>query len=237
MLGILYGIGVGPGDPELLTLKAVKTLNEVDLLFAASSTKNDYSVALNVVRDHLPPATPVEFLDFPMTFDAGQLEQAWRRNFRKVAAALKEGKKAGFITIGDPMTFSTFIYLMREVRAQLPQAEIRIIPGITSFQAAAACAAVPLAEGEETMTIASAAKGGALLKEVIRYSDNVVLMKTYRHLQDVLASIKELGYEDNCYLVSRCGLDGESIERDFSGMKKIEPSYLSLMIVKKNNRK
>lgn len=234
MLGTLYGIGVGPGDPELLTLKAVKALRGVGHVFAAASTKNDYSLARDIVRDHLSADTPLDYLAFPMTFDPEHLEDAWLANCEKVVEILRQGKDVAFLTLGDPLTFSTFIYLMRKIRCCLPEVAITVVPGVTSFQAAAACAVLPLAEGEEVMTIISGAKGAGRLKEVIEVSDSVVLMKTYRQLPQILEQLEDLGLQGNCCFISRCGLEGEVIEHDFQRLAQLaQPHYLSLMIVKK----
>jgi precorrin-2/cobalt-factor-2 C20-methyltransferase len=233
MLGTFYGIGVGPGDPELLTVKAVKILGQVDHIFAASSSSNDYSVACDIVRKHLRPDTPVDYLAFPMTFDRDHLENAWQANCEKVADVLSRGKNAAFLTLGDPMTFSTYIYLVRKVRRRFPDVPVKTIPGITSFQAAAACANVPLAEGEESITVISGAKGGDRLKEVIDVSDNVVLMKVYKQFPQILEQLRTLDLQDRCCLISRCGLEGEVVERDFERFAQHQPHYLSLMIIKK----
>jgi len=233
MLGTFYGIGVGPGDPELLTLKAVRVLNQVDHVFAAASSKNDYSLALDIARCHLRPATPVDCLNFPMTFEPEHLETAWQANCETVRDLLVAGKDVAFLTLGDPMTFSTFNYLLRKVRRQLPRARVQVIPGITSFQAAAACATIPLAEGEETITVISGAKGGERLREVIAVSDNVVLMKAYKQFPQILSHIEALGLEHKCCFISRCGLEGEVVETNFGRMSAMNPHYLSLMILKK----
>lgn len=233
MIGTLYGIGVGPGDPELLTLKAVRVLGQVGHIFAASSSKNDYSLACDIVRHHLQPGTPVEYLAFPMTFNRDRLEGAWQANCERVVEVLGQGIHAAFLTLGDPLTFSTFIYLVRKVRGHFPRVTVETIPGITSFQAAAARANVPLAEGEESVTLISGAKGSDRLKEVIAVSDNVVLMKVYKQFPQILASIKELDLEDRCCFISRCGLEGEYLERDVARLTDHQPHYLSLMIIKK----
>lgn len=234
MLGILYGIGVGPGDPDLLTLKAVKVLKRVGHVFAAASSKNDYSLAHDIVREHIPAATPVDQLAFPMTFNSDKLEDAWQANCEQVVEVLRQGKDVAFLTLGDPLTFSTFIYLMRKVRSRIPGARVSVVPGITSFQAAAACAGEPLAEGEEIVSIISGAKGGERLKEVISLSDSVVLMKAYKYLPEILAGVEEAGLQDSCCFISRCGLDGEVIERDFDKLLQMDrPNYLSLMLIKR----
>jgi precorrin-2/cobalt-factor-2 C20-methyltransferase len=234
MLGTLFGIGVGPGDPELLTLKAARVLGRVEHIFAAASTKNDYSLARDIVSQYIRPDIPVDYLAFPMTFDRDRMENAWQANCETVIEVLGRGKDVAFLTLGDPLTFSTYIYLVRKIRSRLPEAGIDTIPGITSFQAAAACANVPLAEGEESFTVISGAKGGERLKEVIAVSDNVVLLKTYKQLPRILAQIEELGLQKSCFFVSRCGLTGQVVEHDFRKMSALStPNYLSLMIIKK----
>ncbi len=235
MLGTLYGIGVGPGDPELLTLKAVRVLKQVSHVFAASSSNNDYSLAQSIIAEHLPPGIPVDHLAFPMTFSQERLEDAWQVNCEKLVEILGQGKDVAFLTLGDPLTFSTFIYIMRKVKKRIPEVEVSVVPGITSFQAAAACANVPLAEGEEAITIVSGAKGGRRLKGAVEFSENVVLMKTYKHFPQILSQIKEEGLEEHCCFVSRCGLEGQIVEKDFNKLTDMEqPNYLSLMIIKKN---
>lgn len=235
MLGTLYGIGVGPGDPDLLTLKAVKVLQEVSHVFAASSSGKDYSLARMIVEDHLPPGVPIDHLAFPMTYNAERLEDAWRANCEQIVDILRQGRNVAFLTLGDPLTFSTFIYIMRKIRRRLSGVHITVVPGITSFQAAAACANEPLAEGEEAITILSGAKGGNRLRDAMGVAENVVLMKTYKRFPQILSQIREEGLEDHCCFVSRCGLEGEIVERDFQKLEDMEqPHYLSLMIIKKN---
>lgn len=233
MLGTFYGIGVGPGDPELLTLKAVRALKKVRHVFAAASSKNDYSLALEIARQHVPADTPVSLLDFPMTFDKARLEEAWHANCLTVVEKLQAGWDVAFVTLGDPMTFSTFIYLLRKVRSRLPQVPVVTVPGITAYQAAAACAGVPLAEAEETFTVISGAKGGEALPQVLPFSDNVVLMKTYKKFPEILDRIRAMGLADRCCFVSRCGLEGQTVERDFEKLAQLIPHYLSLLILKK----
>ncbi len=233
MLGTFYGIGVGPGDPELITLKAIRVLGEVQHIFAAASSSNDYSVACDIARQYLIPGTPLDYLAFPMTFNRDRLENAWQTNCEKVAEVLSQGKHAAFLTLGDPSTFSTYIYLARKIRKRFPEITISTVPGVTSFQAAAACANVPLAEGEESITVISGAKGGDRLQDVIKVSDNVVLMKVYKQFPQILENIRALNLQDRCCLISRCGLEGQYVERDFARLSQHQPHYLSLMLIKK----
>ena len=233
--GTLYGIGVGPGDPELVTLKAVKVLHQVPYIFAASSTKNDYSVALNIVRCHLNGAG-IEYLPFPMSKDPLVLQAAWEANARRVLEVLDAGSDAGFVTLGDPLTYSTFGYLLKTLKQLRPEVPIVTIPGITSYSAAAALTHIPLTEGEESFYLVSGALGADKLKEVIDRSDNVVMLKTYRHFDAIYQALEERGLLDCTTCISRCGLEGETVVENLRDLKGRELPYLSMIIIKKQGR-
>jgi precorrin-2/cobalt-factor-2 C20-methyltransferase len=106
--GTLYGIGVGPGDPDLIPLKAVKILNRVPVIFAAASSKNDYSQAVAIAKPHLPADVRVRLLHFPMTKSLAEKEAAWQANARIIIAELEKGLDAAFLTLGDSMTYATY---------------------------------------------------------------------------------------------------------------------------------
>jgi precorrin-2/cobalt-factor-2 C20-methyltransferase len=230
--GILYGIGVGPGDPELLTLKAWRVLQHVPQIFASCSTKNDYSLALNIVRSHLNGAR-VENLPFPMSRDPEVLQQAWEENARRVLEVLAKGTDAAFVTLGDPLTYSTFGYLLKTIKRLAPQVQVVTIPGITSYNAAAALTDTPLTEGEESCYLVSGALGAARLREVVEKSDNIVLLKTYRHFDDIYQALEELNLLDRAVCISRCGLEGETVVSDLRRLKGQKLPYLSMIIIKK----
>ena len=230
--GTLYGIGVGPGDPELITLKALKVLEKRPHIFAATSSKNTYSLALDIIHSHLNGA-PVEQLPFPMTRDQKVLEEAWEKCARRVLEVLDEGRDAVFITLGDPLTFSTFGYLLKTIKGLDPKVKVVTIPGITSYHAAAARTQTPLGEGEESFLVVSGAMGAAKLREAVDKTDTVVLLKTYRHADDILTALEELGLTDRAVLVSRCGLDDETVVQDVASLKGRPLPYLSMIIVRK----
>jgi precorrin-2/cobalt-factor-2 C20-methyltransferase len=232
--GTLYGIGVGPGDPELITLKAIKILRQVDVVFAAASTKNSYSLAMEIVAPHLKNGAPVVRLGFPMTRDKNTLNTAWKENAHKVVTLLKEGRDAAMITLGDPMTYSTFGYVMHTIKEGYPDIRIRIVPGITSYHAAAAAAGQVLAEAEESFTVISGALGAQKLKEVIDHTDNVVILKVYKNYKEIIDTLNHLDLAAGSVLISRCGLDGEEVIRDLKEGLDIAPSYLSLLLIRKN---
>ncbi len=232
--GTLYGIGVGPGDSELITLKAVKILRQVDVVFAAASTKNSHSLAVKIAFPHLKEGVPVVRLGFPMTRDKNTLTTAWQENARKVMDTLKEGKDAAMITLGDPMTYSTFGYVMRIIREKAPEIPIKIIPGITSYHAAAAAAGQVLAEAEESFTVISGALGAKKLKEIIAHTDNVVILKVYKNYKEIIDTLNHLDLAAGSVLISRCGLDGEEVILDLKDRLDIAPPYLSLLLTRKS---
>lgn len=233
--GTLYGIGVGPGDPELITLKALRVLQRVPHIFASCSTKNNYSLALNIVRSHLNGAG-LEHLPFPMTRDLRVLKEAWEKNARRVLEVLAQGSDAAFVTLGDPLTYSTYGYLLKTVKRLCPQVRIITIPGITSYNAAAALTHIPLTEGEESFYLVSGAQGAAKLREVIDTADNIVLLKTYRHFDDIYEALEELGLLDRATCISLCGLKGETVVEDLRALKGRRLPYLSMIIIKKKGK-
>lgn len=232
-LGVLYGVGVGPGDPDLLTLKALGILRTVPKIFAACSSKNDYSIAENIIRKHVPERQ-IEKLPFPMSNNKAELLAAWKQNSERVLDTLRDGIDCAFVTLGDPLTYSTFSYLFKTIKKTAPDVQVKSIPGITSFQAAASAANIPLSEGEETLVVVSGAKGGLKLEEVIKTADNVVMLKTYRQFDDIYETLENLDMLSNATFLCRLGTEEENIVRDITQLKNSSTPYLSLIIVKKN---
>jgi precorrin-2/cobalt-factor-2 C20-methyltransferase len=231
--GTLYGIGVGPGDPDLITLKAVKILQRVSFVFAAASSRNSHSLAERTVAPHLRKDTPVVRLDFPMTKDQTELARAWEENAHTIRKVLERGSDAALITLGDPMTYSTFGYIMRTMNAMDPPLPIRIIPGITSIQAASAATGWVLAEGEESFTVVSGAMGPERLRAVIEHTDTVVIIKVYRRYREIMSALKELDLTGRSVLVSHCGLADEKIVWEPVDRMNGMPPYLSLLLIRK----
>lgn len=229
---VLYAVGVGPGDPDLITLKAVKALNSAAVVFAAASTKNDYSLALSIAAPHMRPDTPVERLGFPMTKDAAVLEAAWQANADAVLEALDQGRDAAFITLGDPMTYSTFLYLWRTMRAKRPDVRVEIVPGVSSVQASAAAAGIGLVESGENLAILSGVDDTGRLRKALEACDSAVILKAYRSYPKLLELLRSMGLADKAVLVSRCGLDGQAIQRGLTDCDG-HPPYFSLILVKK----
>jgi precorrin-2/cobalt-factor-2 C20-methyltransferase len=229
--GTLYGIGVGPGDPDLITLKAVKTLQKVDVVLAAASTKNEASLALFIARPHLRPEAEVKRLNFPMTRDQAVLDHAWRENADIVADILHAGKSAAFLTLGDPLTYSTFGYLLRTL-GLLAEIPVEVIPGITSYQAAAALTGRVLVESDENLAVVSGVAGETELTRVLENAQCAVILKAYKNMPTIRRVLERLGLCDSCVFVTRLGLKGEEIITNLSDVPD-KPSYFSLILMRR----
>ncbi len=231
--GTLYGIGVGPGDPDLIPVKAVKILGNADIIFAAASTKNQYSRAVEIARPHIPPAVRIKMLSFPMTRDPQIRHRAWKENTQIILEALRQGLDAVFLTLGDCLTYATYGYILREMSRMAPEINIVTIPGITSYQAAAARVNLPLVEDEQSLLIVSGAQGGNNLRQACRLAENVVIMKAYRNTGDIVAALSETGMVANSVAVSNLGMKDEKVIPDIDRLADRKPSYWTLVIAKK----
>ncbi|MFP4532590.1 MAG: precorrin-2 C(20)-methyltransferase [Desulfobacterales bacterium] len=230
--GTLYGIGVGPGDPDLITVKAVEALKKVDVIYTASSTKNQHSLAVQIAMPHIPENTSLERLAFPMSRDRKILEAAWQANAQTVVSQLTKGKDAAFLTLGDCLTYSTYGYLARHVEQLLPEAKMVAVPGITSYQAAASRLNRPLVEGEESLLVMSGVKGGGKFRKLAENLESVVFLKAYKNITDITEALSENGWKKGSIGVVSCGLPEERIIKDINDFKTARPDYWTLVLAK-----
>lgn len=228
--GIFYGVGVGPGDPDLLTLAAIKALASVDMVFAPASVKNDFSLALDIVRPHLCNGVKVQRLDFPMTRDKKVRQAARLRNARTVLACMNSGSNAAFITLGDPLIYSTFGHLLRGMQALQPGVKAIIIPGVTSFQAVSARLGEVLVEGDECLVMATGNTDESKLESLLKNADAAVVLKPARRLPEVKRMLEKLGLARQARLIVKCGLPEEQVVSDLD-LVSGPLSYFSLLHV------
>jgi precorrin-2/cobalt-factor-2 C20-methyltransferase len=225
---------VGPGDPELLTLKAVNILKQVDVVFAAASSKNSYSIALDIAGPHIPQGTEVRRLAFPMTQDRTAKEHCWRQHAETLIAEMDQGRDVAFITLGDSMTYSTYGYVLKYVRRLRPELPVVTVPGITSYQGAAAAINTPLVEGEQSLVLLSGANGGDRLRLFGDAPDNVVLLKAYKNINDICAALKETRLLENSVGVANCTLPDQKVITDKEELCRRKPGYWTLIIAKRD---
>lgn len=223
--GILYGVGVGPGDPELLTVKAVRILREADVI-AAPRTGGGGQAALEIAADYIR-GKPILDCSTPMSRDRTAALAAYADAAQRIAALLEEGKTVAFLTLGDPTVYSTYFYIHRLVEER--GYEARLIPGVPSFCAAAARLDMALCEGKERLLIVPA--GYEDLEGSLDVKANKVLMKAGRSIAGLQELLRRRGELDRAALVANCGMEGEQVYPCFSEMT--EPTgYFSLVVVK-----
>ncbi|MDA8308712.1 MAG: precorrin-2 C(20)-methyltransferase [Deltaproteobacteria bacterium] len=231
--GILYGIGVGPGDPYLMTVKGARVLERCRHVFVPKARSENGSIALAIAGRYLGAGCQVHELVFPMSDDRGELSLRWTEAARSVAGVLGTGEDACFLTLGDPFLYSTYIYLVRSLREQLPGVEAITVPGITAFSAAAAMAEFPVGEGRERVVIVPASDNLDTVGEALAGGGTVILMKVGKRLAAVLDLIEKAGFLDRAVYVSRAGLDGQQVATDLRKLRqeRMEADYLSILLV------
>ena len=225
--GKLIGVGVGPGDPELLTVKGIKKLKSVPVICAPKSSKEKPSLALSIVQNILKERKDDYAIFeplFPMIEDKIELEIHWTDAAQLIMDELEKGRDVSFITLGDPSIYSTFSYIANIIKDEGYLVEM--IPGITSFTSCAASAGITLGEKDEIVIVVP--KVDQRLKEILEHADTAVIMKTSRH-SDVLEDIINEDSRDKTLIsVQNCGMDDEEYLTGFAKKGK----YLSTTIVK-----
>ena len=228
MNGKLYGIGVGPGDPELLTVKAIKTIEKCRVIAVPEPTEGDRT-AFSIVEKYLVGKELFE-CRFEMTHDMEKRKKARQIVAETIVKYLEKGKDVGFITLGDPTTYSTYMYIHSLVKEGGYEREI--VPGITSFAAAAAAHGISLCEGGETLTLIPASHA-ADLDELLARPGNKVIMKSGRKLETVLSKLKELGYGSSTKIAYRAAMADQRLFGSIEDFEKSpESGYFTLAIVK-----
>jgi precorrin-2/cobalt-factor-2 C20-methyltransferase len=232
--GSFYGVGVGPGDPELLTIKAQKTLQKVAVISFTQLDDGKESYALSVVRGVLEAAKP-EFLaiTIPSDDETPVSPQTWTDAAAEIAGHLSQGKDVAFITEGDPMLYSEFFQVLGSVKSVVPDLEFEIIPGVSSVMAAAASSGMPLVTHGQRLTILPKVYGIDDLREAITNSDTTVLMEVDRDLLQALANLEKLGLTGKATYVRQASTSRENVVEDISKLEAEDLDYFSLLIIRR----
>ena len=222
--GKLYGLGVGPGDPELLTLKAVRLMKQADII-AVPDKGTGEKTALQIVHAYIQ-GKELLYCPTPMIRDRERLEQCYESIAQRIAALLDHGKTVCFITLGDPTIYSTYIYVHKKIAARGYDAEL--VPGVPSFCAVAARLGQSLCEGSERLLIVPASRD---LQDSMDISANKIFMKAGSGILELQDRLRASGQLEQASLVENCGMKNEHVWQHFSDMT--EPSgYFSVVVVK-----
>lgn len=223
--GKLYGVGIGPGDKELITLKAVNILKNADVI-ALPDSLSGKNRAYEIVKEYIQGKETI-YLPMPMTKDKEHLKASHESGAELIIRYLDKGKNTAFATLGDPSVYSTYMYVHRIVESK--GYTVEMVPGVTSFCASAARLNMSLCDGDEPLIIIPANYKDN--KGLLQLYGNKVLMKSGKKIAKVKKEIDECGLTSKTYMVENCGMEEEKIYNDFSKISD-ESSYFSLIIVK-----
>lgn len=223
--GKLFGVGVGPGDKELVTLKALRALKEADII-AVPLMKSGEKTAYNIISEYVEGKETMEFL-MPMSKNFDELNKNYRKIASKIAEKLNKGKNIAFITLGDPTVYSTYMQINEIINKKGYETEI--IPGITSFCAAAARLNMPLCERDEPLIILPASYKE--VREGLKLRGNKVLMKASRSILEVRDILREENLINKSSMVECCTMANEKIYKNLNDLNE-KSSYFSIIIVK-----
>jgi len=233
-------VGCGPGDPELLTLKAVKAIKNADLLVCPTSKEGKPSIALGIVSSIIneSPKPEVINLVFPMVKDKQTLEKTWQNNAEILSQKILSGKNVVYLTVGDPYLYSTWIYLHREIQTKHPEIKVTVIPGIVSIFTFASKVGISIAEGAEKVTIIPSCYDLSKVKDLAKNSDTMIFLKDGRYFDQVIELLKEAGFSDDSIFAIGQDLDTEhEIVRKLTlgevTKETMTSKYFSIMVVKR----
>jgi precorrin-2/cobalt-factor-2 C20-methyltransferase len=233
-------VGCGPGDPDLLTIKAANLLENADVIFAPTAREGKPSIALSIVQKYLNTTVETVDLIFPMVKDREHTRQYWRKNADRIVAAAKTGKKVIYLTVGDPSLYSTWIYIQREITSRYPEIHLKIVPGIPSVFAFAAQAKISLVEGDETLGIIPACYDLEKVKRAANSCDTLVFLKNGKYFGEVINMLGDAGFSDESMIAMAQDVSvGEEVlkRNSLKGLREnreMTEKYFSLLVAKRN---
>ena len=236
----LYCIGCGPGDPDLLTLKAINIIKNADIIYTPTAREGKPSVALSIVEGFLNKDTEIQQLVFPMIKDFNKLKENWKDNTKEITNSIRNGKRAIYLTVGDPSLYSTWIYIYREITNAHKDIEVEVIPGITSIFSFSAEIKTPIGEGEEIIGIIPACYNLDRLKTAAQCCDTLIFLKDGRYFNSVLKILMESGFpgESDIFIAQDVSTNSEALQKKKLSELLRNPNenndkYFSIMIAKK----
>ena len=231
-LGRFYGVGVGPGDPELLTVRAQRLLQQMGVICFTELDNGAPSFALGVVRTLVPNEAELLPITIPSD-DSPVSHETWHIAAERIAAKLREGRDVAFITEGDPMLYSEYPHLIEHLQSQMGELHAEIVPGVPSVMAAAASSGIPLVSQGQRLAILPAVYGIDDLRHAITSFDTIVLMETDQNLMRALANLEGLGLTGHAIYVRQASTPSERVIHDITKVTAEDLDYFSLLIIKR----
>ena len=230
--GKLYAIGTGPGASDLITVRAARLLDKLDILYAPAGRKGGDSLALSIVREYIGKHVLIKERHFPMTNDADEKQQAWDEVAREIENDVNHGKDVGFITLGDSMLFSTWVFLLERLTHKI---DIDIVPGITSFSCIASQAHFPLCMEQQSLAVMSCTADIEVLRKALEQHEAVVLMKVYGRFDKVRQLLREQGLLEHAVLMANASMDNQIYYPDLTQVEEGEAlPYFSTIVVNRS---
>lgn len=236
--GTLYGVGVGPGAPDLMTLRAVETLKRADVMALPRSSDYGVSMAWKIVEPVVGkvPGQERMFLTFPMSKDPVRLRAAWEPAFSRIGERLERGLSVAFATEGDPSLYSTFGYLQKEATVRWPGIRVEIVPGVSSVVAVPAVTGVPLADGLERIAIIPANYGVDDLVAILNAFDTTILMKIGSEMPKVAQALERTGLADKAVYVAKATMREQRVVRDIRQVQAERGDCFAMVVVTRKER-
>jgi precorrin-2/cobalt-factor-2 C20-methyltransferase len=231
MSGKLYALGIGPGASDLITVRAVRILGKLDVLYAPAGRKGGDSLSLSIVREYLGEQTEIRCTHFPMSADSAEKEAVWDEVAAALTSEAQAGKQVGFITLGDAMLFSTWVFLLQRIGR--PD-WLEIVPGVTSFAAIAARSQTPLAMEQQSLAVVSCTAPEEEIRQALANHESLVLMKVYGRFARIKALLAEAGLLDKALMMAEATLPGEQCWQQLADVNDDQPlPYFSTILVNK----
>lgn len=230
-IGTLYGISVGPGDPELITVKGVRSLQQVPVVAFPSGVQGKPGMAQQIVAPWLRPQQLQLALTFPYVQELAVLQEAWELAAQQVWQYLQQGQDVAFACEGDISFYSTFTYLAQTLQQLHPEVEVRLVPGVCSPMAVAAVLGLPLTIRQERIAVLPALYRVGELEVVLDWADVVVLLKVSSVYQQVWQVLQQRGLLNSSWVVERATLPNMAVYRDLEKLPNLKLPYFSLLIV------
>ncbi len=238
MIGSLYGVSLGPGDPDLITRRSWCLLQSEAYWTYPVKKKNGSSYALQIALQAglSKPENSTELV-FPMTHDKEKLAKYWLQAAQIVIGQIHQGHDVIFLVEGDASTFSTFQHLAKTVKSLDEDIRVETIPGVTSFNAAAARAEMPLADTDDTVAIIPAGYGLEMIDALLNDFDTLVLLKVKPILDDIIELLQQKNLLSNSCFIEKAGSPEERIVHDIVSLQGEKVNYLSLIMVNNNHHR